>query len=294
MRQIRIVDPACGSGVLLVAAFRRLLVERSAIERETARPAWRAEAATTRLAADILAGNLYGVDIDPAAVELTRLALRQPRAGAPPASPGDTIRCGNSLVTPDFWKGRAAAPHLPERVNAFDWRAAFPQVWPDGAGGGFDIVLGNPPFVKLQTLRGADPELAAWLQADRGGDTYESARTGNFDLYLPFIEQGLRLLAPHGRMAYIAPSLWTVNRSGKGLRRLVRAQQSLERWVDLEVVPGVRRRRPPTPRCSSSGGTGADRHPDRHRAERGAADVDMVDATNWRSPTTRSTLTTNG
>jgi N-6 DNA Methylase len=235
VRQIRIVDPACGSGVLLVAAFRRLLAERSAIERERVRLAGgdvceRVDEA--RLASDILASNIFGVDIDPTAVELAKLALSL-HADAPPSALDGAIHCGNSLVTPDFWAGRARDPDRMDRVNAFDWRAAFPEVWPDGADRGFDIVLGNPPYVKLQTLRAVDPEVAAWLQAARGPDTYESARTGNFDLYLPFIEQGLRLLAPHGRMAYIAPSLWTMNRSGKGLRRLVRAQQSLERWVDL-------------------------------------------------------------
>ncbi len=238
VRGIRVVDPACGAGVLLTAAFRCLLAERRAIEREKARLAGGQvgeDVDEARLAGDILASNIFGVDIDPGAVTLAKLALlhQAARTGAPPSTLEDTIRCGNSLVTPDFWAGRHADADRRSRISAFDWRAAFPQVWPDGADSGFDIVLGNPPYVKLQTLRAVDPEVAAWLQADRGPDTYQSARTGNFDLYLPFIELGLRLLAPHGRMAYIAPSLWTANRSGKGLRRLVRAQQSLERWVDL-------------------------------------------------------------
>ena len=97
-------------------------------------------------------------------------------------------------------------------MRAFDWRAAFPEVWPTRRDGGFDIVLGNPPYVKLQNLMKVDPDVVAYLAAERGDDTYQSAQTGNFDLYLPFIEKGLRLLAPGGRMAYIAPSLWTVNR----------------------------------------------------------------------------------
>ena len=82
-------------------------------------------------------------------------------------------------------------------------------------------MLGNPPYVKLQNLMKLDPDVAAYLTADRGDDTYRSAQTGNFDLYLPFIEKGLRLLAAGGRMAYIAPSLWTVNQYGEGLRGLV-------------------------------------------------------------------------
>jgi hypothetical protein len=91
-------------------------------------------------------------------------------------------------------------------VRSFDWSAAFPEVWPKGRVGGFDLVLGNPPYVKLQNLMKVDPDVVAYLGTERGSDTYQSARTGNLDLYLPFIEKGLRLLAPGGRMAYIAPS----------------------------------------------------------------------------------------
>ena len=95
-------------------------------------------------------------------------------------------------------------------------------------------MLGNPPYVKLQNLMKVDPDVVAYLTADRGGDTYRGAQTGNFDLYLPFIEKGLRLLAPGGRMAYIAPSLWTVNQYVEGLRGLVRRGRHLDRWLDFK------------------------------------------------------------
>src|SRR5208337_3641409 len=142
-----------------------------------------------------------------------------------------TIRCGNSLVGPEFSAGRAANAEAQERVNAFDWRAGFPQVF---EGGGFDIVLSNPPYVKLQNLMKVDPDVVAWLTAQRGDDTYRSAQTGNFDLYLPFIEKGLRLLAPGGRMAYIAPNLWPMNEYGAGLKALIGRTRQLERWVDFK------------------------------------------------------------
>jgi hypothetical protein len=239
LRRIRVVDPACGSGAFLISAFRRLLSERGAVEREKALLSGgqvRQGVDEARLTAEILTNNIFGLDINPAAVEIAKLALwlHSARADSPLSSLDETIRCGNSLVTPDFWVGRTADPDRQERVNAFDWRSAFPHIWPEGEEGGFDIVLGNPPYVKLQNLRAVDPEVASWLQADRGDDTYGSAQTGNFDLYLPFIEKGLRLLAPHGRMAYIAPSLWAVNQYGEGLRRLVRGQRSLERWIDFK------------------------------------------------------------
>lgn len=238
LASIRVVDPACGSGAFLIGAFRRLFDERMAAEREVARlePAAIARVPDeAAIIASILRHNIYGVDINPASVEIAKLALwlHSARADAPLNRLAHTLRCGNSLVSPDFWNGRPDDAALRERVNAFDWRAAFPEVWPEGQPGGFDIVLGNPPYVKLQNLMKVDPEVVAYIQAERGDDTYRSARTGNFDLYLPFIEKGLRILAPGGRMAYIAPSLWVVNAYGAGLRGMVRERRQLERWTDF-------------------------------------------------------------
>ena len=238
LKTIRVVDPACGSGAFLISAFRRLLAEQIAAARdlELARGATPGAPDEAPLIAAILRDNIYGVDINPASVEIAKLALwlHSARATAPLSSLEHTIRLGNSLVAPDFWIGRRQTARAQERVRAFDWRAAFPEVWPEGQESGFDVVLGNPPYVKLQNLMKVDPDVVAYLTAERGGDTYQSARTGNFDLYLPFIEKGLRLLAPGGRMAYIAPSLWAVNQYGEGLRGLVRRGRHLDRWLDFK------------------------------------------------------------
>lgn len=239
LKAIRIVDPACGSGAFLISAFRRLLAERVAAARDVERARGGAPGAVDEapFIADILRDNIYGVDINPASVEIAKLALwlHSARAAAPLSSLEHTIRIGNSLVGEDFWAGRQKRTEAEERVRSFDWRVAFPEVWPDGREGGFDIVLGNPPYVKLQNLMKVDPDVVAYLAAARGGDTYASTQTGNFDLYLPFIEKGLRLLGPSGRMAFIAPSLWPVNQYGEGLRGLVRSGQYLDRWVDFKA-----------------------------------------------------------
>lgn len=239
LRTIRIVDPACGSGAFLISAFRRLLDERIATAREAARfNGGKAGAAIDEAAliGEILATNLYGVDLNPSSVEITKLALwlHSARAKSPLSSLDHTIRCGNSLIGPDFWVGRTGDDDWRERVAAFDWQAEFPEIWPEKSPGGFDIVLGNPPYVKLQNLMKVDPAVVGYLQASRGDDTYLSAQTGNFDLYLPFFEKGLRLLAPGGRMAFIAPSLWAVNEYGEGLRRLIHRTRQLERWIDFK------------------------------------------------------------
>lgn len=238
LQAIRIVDPACGSGAFLISAFRRLLAERIAAARDVERVRSGTPSAIdeTPLIAAILRNNIYGVNINPASIEIAKLALwlHSARASAPLSSLEHTIRIGNSLVGDDFWAGRQRTPQAEERVRTLDWPAAFPEVWPAGRDGGFDIVLGNPPYVKLQNLMKVDPDVVAYLAAERGNDTYQSARTGNFDLYLPFIEKGLRLLAPGGRMAFIAPSLWAVNEYGEGLRSLVRRGRHLDRWLDFK------------------------------------------------------------
>ncbi len=223
LRRVRIIDPACGSGAFLISAFRRLLDERKAVAREMAGDGKVVDEAP--LIADILAHNIYGVDINPSSVEIAKLALwlHSARAKAPLSTLDHTIRCGNSLVGPDCWSMMAKTPENEARINPFDWGTER-----------YDIVLGNPPYVKLQNLMKVDPDVVAYLQAQRVDNNYESARTGNFDLYLPFIELGLRLLKPNGRMAYIAPSLWAVNEYGQGLRGVLHKTRQLERWIDFK------------------------------------------------------------
>jgi hypothetical protein len=234
---LRILDPACGSGAFLISAFRRLLEERRAAAKELVKygtPKKRYAVDDKSLISSILADNIYGVDLNPSSVEIAKLALwlHSARADAPLSSLDHNIRCGNSLVGEDFWNDKSPNEVQREAVRAFNWQHTFPEVFNQG---GFDIVLGNPPYVKLQNFKKAYPDVADYLVRQRGEDTYQSTQTGNYDLYLPFIEKGLRLLAPGGRMAYIAPSLWVVNEYGEGLRRVVGGGRHLERWVDFKA-----------------------------------------------------------
>lgn len=124
-----------------------------------------------------------------------------------------------------------------DRVATFDWADRFPGVWDDDGHGGFDVIVGNPPYVKLQNFRKAHADMAEFLREGREGvanvDGYESAKTGNFDLFLPFVEKGLDLLASGGRMGMIMPSLWTMLENGRGLRNLVARTHSLDAWIDF-------------------------------------------------------------
>lgn len=237
---LKIVDPACGSGAFLIQAMDELVAARRWItderERVTGTPGLLDQ---DTLVKDVLRQNIYGVDINPESVEITRLALWLHTAlpDKPLSSLDHTIRCGNSLVGPDFYGGERTAycAEERERINAFDWAATFPEVFtrPDP---GFDCVVGNPPYVKLQNFRRVLEPVTEYLLEANGADdrpVYRSTRTGNFDLYLPFVERGVDLLNAGGVMGYIAPSVWLLNEYGAGLRALVHEQRSLERWVDF-------------------------------------------------------------
>lgn len=243
---LRIVDPACGSGAFLIQALNRLVDEyRWVVAEEERITGGRRLFDQDSIIRSILSHNIYGVDINQESVEITKLALWLHTAtpGKPLCSLDSNIRCGNSLVGPDFsnfYRTRHQTlfdqvdENERERINAFDWQAAFPDVFSHG---GFDCVIGNPPYIKLQHFRSAQADTAAYLVEARNPDgtpVYASTQSGNFDMYLPFIEKGIRLLKPEGRMGYIAPNVWMVNEYGKPLRQLVRSTRSLDRWLDFK------------------------------------------------------------
>lgn len=146
LRDIRIVDPACGSGAFLITTLGYLLDEWKALRdvRRQLGQRMAEEDWTDGAVREILRRNLYGVDINPASVEITKLALwlHTARSDRPLSSLDAHIRDGNSLIGPEFYDGLAPySDDEVERINAFDWQAAFPGV---EAKGGFDAVVGNP------------------------------------------------------------------------------------------------------------------------------------------------------
>jgi type I restriction-modification system DNA methylase subunit len=239
LQVVRVLDPACGSGAFLITALKYLMTEWRSIADLRRRVTGDAMAHDEdEVIRDVLRTNLYGVDINPSSVEITRLAmwLHTARGDRPLSSLHAHIRDGNSLIDGHFWLGQQALQlddEGRERINTFDWAEAFPEAMGEG---GFDVVLGNPPYVKLQNFRRAHPDMADYLRNGRPGTAftgYHSAQSGNFDLYLPFIEKGVSLLRPGGRLGYIAPSVWVMNEYGKNLRELIAGQRSLSRWLDF-------------------------------------------------------------
>lgn len=241
---LKVVDPSCGSGAFLIQAFKYLYEQKQWIVRELERTTRQKQLFDSHEAMrEILSENLYGVDINAESVEITRLALWLHTAlpNRPLTSLDRNIRCGNSLIGSDFYRQLGINQDLfgedeRARVNTFDWETEFPEIFA-GDDPGFDCVIGNPPYVKLQHFRRVQADVAKYLMEARredGKPLYQSTQTGNFDMYLPFIEKGMALLNSAGKMGYIAPNVWMVNEYGKGLRQKLKRTRRLDRWVDFK------------------------------------------------------------
>ena len=228
---IKILDLACGSGAFLVAAFDYLIAEYERVNRAIAElQGTPAQLGLFDLDRQILQGNLFGVDLNAESVEITKLSLwlKTARRDKPLNNLDANIRCGNSLVEPPAELASdslsEAFERLPQDTRAFDWQAAFPQIM---ARGGFDIVIGNPPYVRQEALGPLKPYLAA---------RYASYH-GVADLYVYFYERGLELLAPQGKLSYIVTNKWLRAGYGEPLRRLFVERAELEEILDFGHAP---------------------------------------------------------
>ncbi|MBI5388138.1 MAG: N-6 DNA methylase [Verrucomicrobia bacterium] len=303
---LRVLDPACGSGSFLIGAYQFLLdwhrdwyaAHEPAKWAKGGRPAvvetskgWVLTIAERKR---ILLNNIFGVDIDAQAVEVTKLSLLLKvlegengqtlqtifRLFHERALPdlGENIKCGNSLIGPDFYAQKQLSLLDDEeryRINVFDWEKEFPRVFRRenstgelhetaaaspldymtpgvplhgryGKGshrrekgataarptalaepeweGGFDAVIGNPPYVRIQ---GFPADQIKYLT------THYGSATGNCDLYVSFVERGFSLLQRGGTLGFIVPNKFFRTDYGEGLRQFLSARRAVSRIVDF-------------------------------------------------------------
>jgi N-6 DNA Methylase/TaqI-like C-terminal specificity domain len=223
LKTLRIVDPACGSGVFLIMAFDFLKAELGRVNDKIAD--LKGERHIQDLFdpdSEILTNNLFGVDVNSESVEIAKLSLwiKTARRGKVLDSLSSNLRVGDSLIEDSNF---AYLDH------AFTWADAFPHV---SAEGGFDVVLGNPPYVRMEHLKALKPYLERRYEvvSDRA------------DLYCYFFERGLRLLKPGGRLGFVSSNTFFKTGSGKPLREYLRREATIEGVVDfgdLQIFEGV-------------------------------------------------------
>ncbi|MEK7850219.1 MAG: DNA methyltransferase [Candidatus Omnitrophota bacterium] len=225
IEKIRILDPACGSGTFLLRAYSYLLDYYLAFysqnpvkyKKEIYQIRENQWFLTTEIRKKILLSNIFGVDIDPQAVELTKLSLllkvlenetkesvnQQLKLFQERALPNldKNIRCGNSLIDSDYFLNKnltLVANEEMQKVNAFDWEKQFPEILERG---GFEVVIGNPPYVKA---RDYDKDKAYYRNYLNSCQKYETLYK-MWDLYIPFLEKGIKLLKQNGLIGMIVP-----------------------------------------------------------------------------------------
>lgn len=271
--EIRVVDPACGSGSFLIGAYQYLLdwhrdwyvADGMGKHRRQLYEHGVGDCRLTTVERKrILLNNIYGVDIDPQAVEVTKLSLllkvlegesadtlqSQLQLLQDRALPDleANIKCGNSLVGPDFYQQgdlRLFSEDERFRLNTFQWESQFPGVFAREAAG-FDAVIGNPPYGAALAL-----EEQVYLR-----NTF-AATTKDLDTYVLFMEQGLRISRTGGLMAMIVPTGWYSGAKFHNLRRHVARVSDpkvfinlpydiFHAWVDTTVFVLQKRSQPST------------------------------------------------
>ncbi len=261
IEKIRILDPTCGSGSFLIGAFQYLIDYHVRYLTEHPKEGQihplfpdlipdgnGGHRLSVIRKARILKNNLFGVDIDPQAVEITMMslylkALEGEKSQLPPKQHllpelKYNIICGNSLIGPDIYdQGVLFGDEERDRINAFDWNSesfGFGDIMKEG---GFDGVIGNPPYVRIQHLKEWAP-----FEAEYYKQRYKAAASGNYDIYVCFVERGLEVLDKSGHLGFILPHKFFNAKYGEGLRRLIADGKHLSHAVhfgDQQVFEGA-------------------------------------------------------
>ncbi|MBP7070699.1 MAG: Eco57I restriction-modification methylase domain-containing protein [Methanothrix sp.] len=282
--EISVLDPACGSGSFLIVAYqflldwhrdwfvqhllplmergckpsspeiRRLLPEtevgRRGRKRKAESPIYQARDGEWRLTTAerkrILLSNIYGVDIDRQAVEVTKLSLllkvlegeneetisKQLTLFQERALPdlGENIKCGNSLIGWDILEDNPGLGQEEiERINPFDWEREFGEVFRRG---GFDVVIGNPPYIRMESFK----ELKDYLRKEY------SVHGSRSDLYAYFVERSHNLLQEDGLFSMILSNKFIKANYGAPLRKFLYSKAAIKEIDDfagLNVFQGV-------------------------------------------------------
>lgn len=255
---LNIADICCGSGTFLISTFDFLLEKMmvKVIEEGIDDPnlVYQVEGKglsfSLKAKRIVMEKNLYGVDINPYAVEVTEFSLLlKLLEGEDDASINNfihlyseeilpnlrsNIKCGNSLVDSKFFEFMPNAiddDKLLFSIKPFDWNQEFPDII---AKGGFDAIVGNPPYVRIQNMQKYSPEEIKYYQAL--DSRYTVAKKATIDKFFVFIQRAIELLNPTGFLGYIVPHKFFITIGGKELRKLITDKHLISKIIHFGVT----------------------------------------------------------
>jgi type I restriction-modification system DNA methylase subunit len=257
--EIKIVDPACGSGSFLIGAYQFLLNWHKDyyIQNPNKKNPLTPEGnLTTPEKKKVLLNNIFGVDIDTNAVEVTKLSLLlKCMEGETQASIAhqmkmfnervlptldENIKSGNSLIDTDYYDTQLDFGEE-RKIKPFSWQKAYPTVFKNG---GFDVVIGNPPYVFTRDVDWSDEvKNYFWskFEISKGDDKSRKNQSGKINLYILFIIKSTELLNKNGCLSFIIPNGLLRTTTYDTARKFILERTSIERIVDLKdgVFEGV-------------------------------------------------------
>jgi len=197
LRKIKVLDPACGSGAFLVKVFDYLLAENKRVAGIIAQLSQKRQSLldTEQYVRTLLHDNIFGVDLSPESVEITKLSLwlKSAKKGQKLITLKDNIKCGNSLID-----DQSVAGH-----RAFDWNKEFVEIMRVG---GFDVIVGNPPYVSYYSKQ-SQADLNTKGELDYFIKTYnfikDKEALGRFNTIMFFFEKAIMLLKKRGFLGFI-------------------------------------------------------------------------------------------
>lgn len=255
---LKVADICCGSGTFLISTYDFLLEKmmEKIIAEDIVDPELvyqvDGEGLTFTLKGkrNILENNLYGIDINPYAAEVTEFSLLlKLLEGEDEASVNNfihqhskkvlpnlksNIKCGNSLVDSKFFDFMPEALDNDEllfSVKPFDWDEEFAEIMVNG---GFDAIVGNPPYVRIQNMQRYSPEEIKYYQAV--DSQYTVAKKATIDKYFVFIQRAVDLLNPAGLLGYIVPHKFFLTKGGKELRKFIVENRQISKITHFGAV----------------------------------------------------------
>jgi len=230
IKKIRVLDLSCGAGAFLIAAFDALSHEYDRVNALLAELN-KEQTTTFDLTKTVLNNNLFGVDVNAESVEITKLSLwlKTAERGRKLTYLDSNIKWGNSIVKDpmvdsvafDWTTGEQLRPNydLPTTPEAAEINARWRE--------GFDVVIGNPPYVRQELLGKFKEHLESAYQ------TYH----GMADLFVYFFERGISVLKPGGRLGFVVANKWLRGGYAEPLRKLLATETTLESFVDFGHAP---------------------------------------------------------